>query len=86
MRDTGVRVAVFLCVVRGAKMETGFALRAETVVLTAFLDVVERALFSPVITFAFLLRDTGFSPRDAASALNMQNIVANIKYRIFFIS
>ena len=86
LRDTGVLVAEVFLAVRDDKIETDFALRGATVVFTAFLDVVERVLFSEVTMFVFLPRDAVFSPRDAASALNMQTTVANIKHRIFFIS
>ena len=88
VRDVGVLVAIFFVVAaRGVKMETFFAPRAETVVFTAFLDVVDRAVWVfVVVTFVFLPRDTVFPARVADSALHMQTAQIKVKYRIFFIS
>ena len=87
VRDTGVRVAMFLVALRGVNIETFFALRAETVVFTALRAVVDLAVFVfVVITFVLFPRDAAFSVRVADSALHMQNAQIKEKYRIFFIS
>ena len=84
VRDTDVLVAG--AAEREDNTVTGFALRAETVVFTALRGVVFRAVLALVETVAFLPRDTAFSVREAASALNMQMTKNRTKYRIFFIS
>ena len=81
-----MRVAEFFVVaVRGFKTETFFVLRGDTVVFTAFLDVVDLGVWLTVVVW-FFPRVAAFSVRTAASALNMQTIRPKIKYRIFFIS
>ena len=83
---TDVRVAVVLFSDRGNKTETGFVARGATTVFTGVLDVTDRVARMAVAPWAYLLRTTVFSPRDAASALNMQNRPDKTKSRIFFIS
>jgi hypothetical protein len=75
-----VLVAVFF----GIKTVTGLVERADTVVLSGVLDVIERVVRAVVALF--WLRDTAFPSREAAPALNTQTRNAQTKSKNFFIS